>query len=75
MELEKQKNVFMYQENGKYVTEFKTLREACLFLINNNHVESDKKPTQMKSNISKSIKNNWCAYGFRWSYDKKLSLI
>lgn len=70
--MEGQKQLYMFQENKKYITEFKTLRDACLFLINNNHVNSDKKPTQMKSNISKSIKNNWLAYGFRWSYKKTI---
>lgn len=74
MTKEEQKELYMYQDNGKYIMPFKNLREACLFLINNNHVDSDKKPTQMKSNISRCMKNNWVAYGFRFSYEKSTNL-
>ena len=68
--MEEQKEVNMYQSDGKYITSFDNLREACLFLLKNNHVNEEKTPTKIKSNISKSIKNGWCAYGFKWSYIK-----
>jgi hypothetical protein len=71
MKIGEEKKVYMYQSDGQYIIEFSNLRESCLFLLKNNHVDSDKTPTKIKSNISKSIKNGWCAYGFKWSYIKE----
>lgn len=38
----------MYQANGKYITSFNNLRESCLFLLKNNHVDEEKTPTKLK---------------------------
>lgn len=56
--ISRQREVKQYNKNGEYIQTFKNLRQAALSL---------NKPTG-SSNIKRAIRDDICAYGFKWSY-------